>query len=77
MIVRDLMTADVVVVHPATPLKEVARSLVEHRISGVPVLYHPRRLQGLLNEADFLVNEASPGGPHRPRAAPHARGLPG
>ena len=68
MIVRDLMTADVVVVHPATPLKEVARSLVEHRISGVPVVDDEGRLLGVLSEADFLVKEASAGERHRRRS---------
>ena len=36
--VRDLMTGDVVTVHPTTPIKNVAKSLVEHRISGMPVV---------------------------------------
>jgi len=68
MIVRDLMTTDVVVVHPDTPLKDVARSLVDHRISGVPVVDRDGRLAGVLSEADFLVKEASGQEAHRRRS---------
>lgn len=66
MIVRDLMTNDVIAVHPETPLKDVAHILVENRISGVPVVDGDGRLVGVLSEADFLVKEASGGSrPHR------------
>jgi len=61
MNVRDLMTTDVVVTHPETPLKDVARLLVEHRISGVPVVDTDRRVVGVVTEADFLVKEATAG----------------
>ena len=49
--VRDLMTDEVVTVHPTTPIKDVAKLLVEHRISGLPVvddggLVSRRRLGG-------------------------------
>lgn len=65
MNVRDLMTTDVVVTHPETPLKDVARLLVEHRISGVPVVDADRRVVGVVTEADFLVKEATAGTVHR------------
>lgn len=58
MNVRDLMTTDVVVAHPTTPLKAVAHLLVEHRIGGLPVVDEARRVVGVLSEADFLVKEA-------------------
>ena len=38
MTVRDVMTAPVFSVPTSTPLKDVARLLVDHRISGVPVV---------------------------------------
>ena len=57
MKVRDVMTTDVVSVTPNTPLQEVARVLVDRRISGVPVL-DGGRLVGVISEADFLAKEA-------------------
>ncbi len=58
MLVRDIMTTPVVTVRPETPLKEVARLLVERRISGVPVVDADGRVLGVVSEADFLVREA-------------------
>jgi CBS domain-containing protein len=54
--VRDLMTRDVVTVGPATPLKEVASLLVEHDISGLPVV-EDGRILGVVSEGDLLVTE--------------------
>lgn len=52
--VRDVMAADVVTIEPATPFKEVARILVERRISGAPVRMHSGRLAGMVTEGDLL-----------------------
>ncbi|HEU4671963.1 MAG TPA: CBS domain-containing protein [Candidatus Limnocylindrales bacterium] len=57
MTVRDVMTRDVVTVRPETPLKQVARLLVERGISGVPVVSPDGRVLGVVSEADFLVKE--------------------
>ena len=55
--VRDLMTPDVVTVRPATPIKDAARLLVEHRISGMPVVHDGGRVVGVVSEGDLLVKE--------------------
>lgn len=52
--VRDVMATDVVTVELATPFKEIARLLVERRISGVPVLMPSGRLAGMVTEGDLL-----------------------
>jgi CBS domain-containing protein len=57
MTVRDVMTAPVFSVSPSTPLKEVARLLVDHRISGVPVVDDAGVVLGVVSEADFLLKE--------------------
>ncbi len=54
--VRNLMTSEVVTVRPETPLKDVARLLVEHRVSGLPVV-SDGRLLGIVSEADLLIKE--------------------
>ena len=61
MRVRDVMTSDVCTVNPETPLKEVARLLVERRVSGVPVVDAEGRVLGVVSEGDFLAREAGAG----------------
>lgn len=65
--VGDVMTTEVVTVPPGESLKEVARLMVERRISGVPVVDGEGRVLGVVSEADLLVKERgvreSRGGP--------------
>jgi CBS domain-containing protein len=58
--VRDVMTVGVLAVRRETPLKEVARLLVEHRISGLPVVDDEVQVVGVVSEADLLVKEQGP-----------------
>jgi CBS domain-containing protein len=60
MLVKDVMTRAVVTVGPKTPLKDVARLLLDHRISGVPVVDARGAVLGVVSEADFLVKEEGP-----------------
>jgi CBS domain-containing protein len=53
--VRDVMTTEVVTVDQITPFKEIARLLVEHRISAVPVLRMGRHVSGVVSEADLIA----------------------
>jgi len=66
--VQDVMTTRVVTVHLDTPLKDVARSLVRHGISGVVVVDVGSRVVGVVSEADLLIKESGEG------ALPHRRG---
>ena len=50
---RDIMTPDVVCVAPDTPLPEIVRIMLEHRISAVPVL-DDGTLVGIISEGDLL-----------------------
>jgi CBS domain-containing protein len=69
--VRDVMTRDVITVRPETPLKDVARLLVEYAISGVPVVSPDGSVLGVVSEADFLLKEQAGGEAprHRPLAS--------
>jgi hypothetical protein len=49
--VRDVMATNVVTIELATPFKEIARILVERRISGAPVLMPSGRLAGRSQKA--------------------------
>jgi CBS domain-containing protein len=53
--VRDVMTTSVVTVDRITPYKDIARLLVEHKISGVPVLSMGRKVVGVVSEGDLLA----------------------
>jgi CBS domain-containing protein len=53
--VRDAMTTSVVTVRPETPLKEVARVLIDAGVSGLPVVDEHGTVLGVVSEADFLV----------------------
>lgn len=51
---RDVMTKDVVSVHPNTSIADAVRLMLEKRISGLPVLDSGGRLIGIITEGDFL-----------------------
>jgi CBS domain-containing protein len=53
--VRDIMTTSVVTVDRITPDKEIVRLLVEHKISGMPVLSMGRKVTGVVSEGDLLA----------------------
>jgi CBS-domain-containing membrane protein len=55
--IDDVMTRTVVFVQEDTPFKDVVRSMLEHRVSGVPVLDAEERLVGIVTEADLLTIE--------------------
>jgi CBS domain-containing protein len=65
MRVQDVMTRSVISVRPDTPLREVARLLDEHRISGVLVVDEQGALLGVVSEADFLVEAQGGAAVHR------------
>jgi CBS domain-containing protein len=50
----DLMTRDIVTVGPETPLADAIRLMLEHRVSGLPVVDGDGQLVGLLTEGDLL-----------------------
>ena len=51
---RDVMTKDVVTIPETASLREAAHILVEHRISGAPVVDESGNVVGMLSEADIL-----------------------
>jgi CBS domain-containing protein len=57
MKVADVMSTEVVTARPQTPLKDVARLLAEHEISGLPIVRGEGEVVGVISEADLLVKE--------------------
>ena len=59
MLARDVMTKEVVTVHPNTPVPEIARLLLARRISAVPVVDDGDAPIGMVSEGD-LIGRAAP-----------------
>jgi CBS-domain-containing membrane protein len=72
--VEQVMTRDVITVSPETKITEVARILVEHSISGVPVVDEGGNVVGIVSEGDILVREAAHQPPSRRPLARFFRG---
>ena len=64
---RDVMTAPAITVTAETPVSEIARLLLERRISGVPVVDASGRVVGILSEGDLLRRAETRTERRRPR----------
>jgi len=60
MRVSEVMTKDVLTIGPEAPIKDVARILVENRISGIPVCDIEGAVLGVVSEGDILWKEHDP-----------------
>jgi len=56
---RDVMTTQVVTVKPDTMVSEIAKRLIERRISGVPVVDDEGRVRGIVSEGDLMRRRES------------------
>ena len=56
--VRDIMATKVVTVDPETPYHEIVTLLLDHDISGLPVVDREGNLIGIVSEADLITKEA-------------------
>jgi CBS domain-containing protein len=54
LLVKEVMTSDVITTTPDTPLVDAARVLVERKIGCLPVL-EKGRLVGIVTESDFVA----------------------
>ena len=55
---KDIMTEEVISVHPDTSLLETAKLIAEHNFDGVPVIDNENHLVGIVTEYD-LINKTS------------------
>ncbi|MGC2200702.1 MAG: CBS domain-containing protein [Stellaceae bacterium] len=56
---KDIMTVNVISVSEDTPVHEVVRLLLKHRISAVPVVDGTRKVVGIVSEGDLLRPEGA------------------
>lgn len=57
MHVAEIMTTKVLTVSPSTSLKDAAELMLEHRISGLPVVSSNSEVLGVVSETDILFKE--------------------
>jgi len=50
----DVMTKDVVTATPEMTVQDVAKLMINHRISGIPIVEGDRQLVGIVTEGDLL-----------------------
>ncbi|MFJ9908819.1 CBS domain-containing protein [Streptomyces sp. NPDC101152] len=55
--IKDVMTQEVVRADGATPFKQVARLLLDNRISGLPVVDDEEKVVGVISETDLLQHQ--------------------
>ncbi len=51
---KDIMTKEVVIVRPGTPVEEALELMLAHMISGIPVVNLDMTLLGIITEKDLL-----------------------
>jgi CBS domain-containing protein len=51
---KDIMTRDLITVKPTTTIEDLARILMEHQISGTPVVDDNGKLIGIVTENDLI-----------------------
>ncbi len=57
MKVKDIMTKKVVSIGPETKVKDIAKLLIKHDITGVPVI-KDKKVIGVVTEADLIMQES-------------------
>ena len=75
MRVHEVMTSPVVTVSERAPFKEIVAVMIDHHISGVPVVDPDGRAIGIVTEADLVAKEAYAGGAPRSPLRAVAGGL--
>ncbi len=60
MLVRDVMTSELVSVRPGSPVKHAIQLMHAHQITAMPVLDEEDRLVGVVSEADVIRGSMIP-----------------
>jgi CBS domain-containing protein len=60
MNVADIMTRDVITVAPTASIHEAARRMVEHGVSGLPVVNAQGVAIGIITEGDLILRQKAP-----------------
>jgi CBS domain-containing protein len=63
MTVGDVMTRTVITAAPDTPIKAIAQLMIQHRVSGIPIVDPGGRVVGMVTEADLLLGKEAASNP--------------
>lgn len=72
--VGSVMTTDVVHTEHDASFKEIAGTLAEHRVGGLPVVDEDGHVVGVVSETDLTIHQAETRLVHEPPAAAGSRG---
>lgn len=61
---KDIMVTEVITIKQHATIEEIARVLIDNKISGVPVVDEAGHLMGMVTEGDLLHKETNPRLPH-------------
>lgn len=60
MLVKDIMTKNVITVKKDASICEIAQTIVDHDISGLPVVDEEGKVCGIVSEGDLVRKEFAP-----------------
>lgn len=63
MLAKDVMKTELVTVSGNTPVKEIAKLMLQHDISGVPVVDERGKVLGVVSELDLMRKHIKPNDP--------------
>ena len=63
MLAKDVMNTNLVTVKENTPVKKVAELMLEHDISGIPVVDKRGKILGVVSELDLMRKQIAPNEP--------------
>ena len=63
MLAKDVMNPNVITVREDTPVKEIARIMLEKDISGLPVVDRNENVIGVVSELDLMRKQIAPDAP--------------
>ena len=63
MLAKDVMNPNVITVRKDTPVKEIARIMLEKDISGLPVVDRNENVVGVVSELDLMRKQIAPDAP--------------
>lgn len=65
MLAREIMTQEVLTIQADAAISEAIQLMLDHRISGLPVVDEQGRLCGVLSESDLILGEGETKAAHK------------
>src|SRR5438046_1396390 len=59
MKISELMTTNVITIEPSTPVADICKLILDHHLSGIPVVDGKGLLVGIVTQTDLAVKNAN------------------